>query len=151
MRIRKKKWLAYVAGAVSAGMAVKLAFSMRKRRQLLRLGLMRELRSSWYHVDGLRIHARSAGDPGAPPIVLIHGWGVSSSYFVPFAEMLAPRFRVYSPDLPGHGYSGSATMPLDVAGLTTALLDWMDAAGIGRAILVGHSLGAQIAVEAALR
>jgi 2-hydroxy-6-oxonona-2,4-dienedioate hydrolase len=151
VRIRKHRWLAYAAGAASALMALKFALEMGKRRELLRLGVIRELRSSPYDVGGLRMHVRTAGDTDAPAIVLVHGLGVSSSYFVPLAERLAARFRVYSPDLPGHGYSASAAMPLDIAGLAKALLDWMDEAGVERAILVGHSMGAQIAVEASLR
>ncbi len=151
MRIREKKWLAWAFVAASAGVVVKIAIGIRKRHKLLRLGVIRELRSSWYDVGGLRMHVRTGGEPDAPAIVLIHGLGVSSSYFVPFAERLAPQFRVYAPDLPGHGYSAQPSSPLDVAGLATALLEWMDAAAIGRAILVGHSMGAQIAVETVLR
>ncbi|MFL6451907.1 MAG: alpha/beta fold hydrolase [Bryobacteraceae bacterium] len=151
MRIGNKRWLIYAAAAVSAGTAVKFAIAVRTWHKLLRLGHIRELLSCWYDVGGRRIYARSAGEPGSPPVVLIPGWSVSSSYFVPFAERLASRFRVYSPDLPGNGYSAAPTEPLDIAGLTKVLLDWMDAAKIGRAILVGHSMGAQIALEAALR
>jgi hypothetical protein len=129
MTTREKKWSAYAVGAASAGMAMKFATGMHNRHELLRLGLIRELHSSWYEVGGLRMHVRTAGQPDAPPIVLIHGLGVSSSYFVPFAERLATRFRVYFPNLPGHGYSAS---PLGIAGLAKALLNWMDLAGIKR-------------------
>jgi 2-hydroxy-6-oxonona-2,4-dienedioate hydrolase len=118
----------------------------------MRRGVLRGLRSVYLQVDGCRLHARVAtAAPGAPAVVLVHGWGVSGSYFIPAAERLAAEFAVYAPDLPGHGRSETPAWPLDVAGLAQALIHWMDAVGIERAALVGHSLGCQVAVEAALQ
>ena len=85
------------------------------------------------------------------PIVLVHGWGVSSSYFVPMAERLAAEFAVYAPDLPGHGRSDTPTHALGVDELANALLEWMTAMGIERAAIIGHSMGSQVTVAAALQ
>jgi pimeloyl-ACP methyl ester carboxylesterase len=87
----------------------------------------------------------------APPVVLVHGYGVSSSYLVPLAHALAPSHRVYVPDLPGHGRSPHAPAPLDVPALADALLAALTALDVQRAVLVGNSLGCAIAVEAAVR
>ena len=81
-------------------------------------------------------------------VVLVHGFGVSGTYFIPLAQCLARHHTVYIPDLPGHGNSNTPAQPLDVDGLAQALLDWMDAARIENAALVGHSMGAQIAIAA---
>jgi pimeloyl-ACP methyl ester carboxylesterase len=143
-------WLA--AGAVALGAA--WAVSARARRRRLARGEIRELASAWATVGGLRVHARmstAAARPDVPPVVLVHGYGVSSAYFVPLAERLAPRFAVYAPDLPDHGRSAEPPAPLDVPGFAEALVAWMDAVGIGRASLVGNSMGCQIAAEAAVR
>lgn len=108
----------------------------------------------WLTVNGLRMHALASQhehDGRGVPVVLIHGFGVSSRYFVPLAGILAVRYPVYAPDLPGHGSSQSPEAALDIPGLTDALSAWMDAAGIARAILIGHSMGCQIAVEFAVR
>lgn len=113
-----------------------------------------ELKESWTTIGGLRIFARvstSADDPGRVPVVLVHGLGVSSSYFVPTAERLATEFAVYAPDLPGHGRSDTPPEPLDVPRLADALVAWMDAEGLGRVSLVGHSMGCQTVVEVATR
>jgi Alpha/beta hydrolase family len=89
----------------------------RKRRRLLRAGAIRPLRSVWYNVDGLRMHARVSEGPAQPgpnPVILLHGLGVSSTYFLPAAERLASRFAVFAPDLPGHGRSDRMSMHPDV-------------------------------------
>lgn len=108
-------------------------------------------------VGGLRVRARHAPGPGAdgrtgaPPVVLVHGLGVSSAYHVRLARRLATRRAVWVPDLPGHGRSDRAPSPLDVPGLADALLDWMDAVGLTSPVLVGQSLGCQVVVELAAR
>ena len=105
-------------------------------------------------VDGLRWYARAAAGSHARercPIVLVHGFGISSSYFAPLAERLASRFDVYAPDLPGHGKSDTPPAPLDIAGLADALRRWLPAAGLERVAIVGHSMGCQVAVELAAR
>jgi pimeloyl-ACP methyl ester carboxylesterase len=84
-----------------------------------------------------------------PPLVFVHGLVISSRYHVPTMRRLAGRHLVIAPDLPGYGWSSKPAHALDVPGLGDALLATMDAAGIGRAILVGNSLGSQIAAQVA--
>lgn len=102
-------------------------------------------------VGGLGMFTRVGGEagPGRDPVVLVHGAVVSGRYMVPTAERLAPSHRVLVPDLPGFGQSEDPARPLRVPELASALLAWLDAAGIARAHLVGNSLGAQVAVAAA--
>ena len=103
-------------------------------------------------MDGARWYARAAGLGRAGercPVVLVHGFGISSSYFVPLAERLAPRVEVYAPDLPGHGKSDTPPEPLDIAGLAEALRRWLREVGLDRVAVIGHSMGCQVAVELA--
>jgi pimeloyl-ACP methyl ester carboxylesterase len=58
---------------------------------------------------------------------------------------------VLAPDLPGHGRSDHAPAPLSVPALAGALGAWMTARGLRDAVLVGQSMGAQIATELAVR
>lgn len=112
------------------------------------------LHSQWWKVGGCDMHVRAAAGAGGNagvPLVLVHGLGVSGAYFMPAAKRLATAFDVYVPDLPGHGLSGTPASPPDIAGYAQALVDWMDSAGLARAALVGHSMGCQTVVEAALR
>ncbi|WP_296745972.1 alpha/beta hydrolase [Mesorhizobium sp.] len=60
-------------------------------------------------IDGFSIFYREAGRPGAPKLLLLHGFPSSSHMFRDLIPLLADRFHVVAPDLPGFGRSG---MPL---------------------------------------
>lgn len=117
------------------------------------------LRSDWTAIRGyggatsLAVHARVSDDrvSSLPPLVLVHGYGIGSSYFVPLAARLRDHAHVYAPDLPGHGPSDHDVRPLTIRELGDALAAWMDARGLGGAVLVGHSIGSQIVAEVAAR
>ena len=100
------------------------------------------------------IHARVAV-PRRPvsdtPIVLVHGFVISSRYMARLLKRLGRRHRVFAPDLPGFGWSSRPRRPLDVPGLADALARILRQAGIGHAVVVGNSLGSQIAAELAVR
>src|SRR5690606_10179903 len=105
-------------------------------------------------VAGQRWYARVAhggGARGESPVLLVHGFGISSSYFVPAARRLGAIFDVYAPDLPGHGKSDTPPRALDVPALASALREWCAAVGIERARVVANSMGCQTAAELALR
>ncbi|WP_299037813.1 alpha/beta fold hydrolase [uncultured Pseudokineococcus sp.] len=87
-----------------------------------------------------------------PPVVLVHGLGMSSTSMGPLVRALGGSTRALAPDLPGYGRSPQPrTGMLDVAQLADAVVAWMRLRGVGPAVLVGHSLGAQVAGEVALR
>ena len=101
----------------------------------------------------LRIHARVAGRPSPrrPAAVLVHGYGVGTSYLIPFAARLARHLLVLAPDLPGHGLSDHDARPLTIPELADALGAWMDGYDLKDALLIGHSLGCQVIAELAVR
>jgi 2-hydroxy-6-oxonona-2,4-dienedioate hydrolase len=112
------------------------------------------LGSHWTEVSGVRVFARVSSGLGSgrsDPIVLVHGQVISSRYMVPTAELLAPEFRVFAPDLPGFGLSGKPKRVLSVPELADALAGWMEANAFERASLVANSLGCQIVVDLAVR
>lgn len=87
------------------------------------------------------------------PLVLIHGLGADHRCWTPVLELLVDQFDVIAVDLPGFG----ATPPLPIsdqprpARLAQVAIDFLATLGIERAHLVGSSLGAWIALEAAAR
>ena len=113
------------------------------------------MESRWTTAGGLRIHARVSADrppaSGGVPVVLVHGLVVSSLYMLPTAERLALFYSVLAPDLPGFGKSDKPARALDVTELADALGAWIDAAGLGPAVLVGNSLGCQVIADMAAR
>lgn len=112
------------------------------------------LRTVWTKVAGLTMHARVAVPPHTattPPVVLVHGVGVSGRYLLPTAEVLARDYPVYVPDLPGFGSSDKPPRILNVPGLADALAAWVRQAGPARATYVANSLGCQTVLDLAVR
>lgn len=126
---------------------------MKNRRGVGRKG-SEILESRWTRAGGLLIHSRASDGPAAgqdlPPLVLVHGLGVSGRYMVRLAERLAPHRAVHVPDLPGFGRSMKPRRALNIGELAEALAGWMDEAGLGRATLLANSIGCQVIVDLAL-
>jgi len=96
-----------------------------------------------------RLRYLDLGSGDGPPIVLIHGFGGDLNTWMFTQPALAERHRTIAFDLPGHGGSSRKVGAGDVAALTEAIAGALAALGIGRAHLVGHSLGGTVALELA--
>jgi pimeloyl-ACP methyl ester carboxylesterase len=83
-----------------------------------------------------------------PPVVLIHGAGGTHLYW-PSEIRRLPGYRIFAPDLPGHGKSTGRGMQ-SVKEYSRVILDWLGAIGIHSAVFVGHSMGSAIAISLAL-
>jgi pimeloyl-ACP methyl ester carboxylesterase len=105
-------------------------------------------------VNGADIFAATGGqdfDPSKSTVVFIHGAGFDHSTWALYTRWHAHNgFSVLAPDLPGHGLSGGKPLAS-----VSAMADWIaaliEAAGAKNARLIGHSLGALIAIETAAR
>lgn len=82
-------------------------------------------------------HADAASDP----ILLIHGWGGTGSYWAWTAAQLASAARVIVPDLPGTGRSRGVNAPQNMYDQVHSLRALLDQVGVERVQLVGHSMG----------
>jgi pimeloyl-ACP methyl ester carboxylesterase len=103
-------------------------------------------------VDGLAFCAVSdVKAPDATAYVLIHGIGVSHRYLSRLHRRLARTGTVHSVDLPGFGALPKPGRDLTVPAMATALAEVLDVLGVTRAVLVGHSMGAQWVTELALQ
>ncbi len=111
------------------------------------------LRSLWTEVDGLSIHARVSMGPtsGALPVVLVHGFGMSSAYMTPIARRIAAEYPVFAPDLPGHGRSEKPEPTFSIPELADWLRAWMDAVGLRRVAFLANSMGCQVVADLAVR
>jgi pimeloyl-ACP methyl ester carboxylesterase len=76
-----------------------------------------------------------------PPVVLLHPFPVNHEFWLPVAEVLAWRYRVVMPDLRGHGESGIGEGPATMEKRSADIAHVMDDADVGRAPLVGVSIG----------
>jgi 3-oxoadipate enol-lactonase len=89
--------------------------------------------------DDAEIVYRVLGD--GPPVVLLHPFPVTHEFWMPVAEALATRYRVVLPDLRGHGDSGIGEGPATMEKHAADIARVMDDADVGRAWLVGVSIG----------
>jgi len=86
------------------------------------------------------------GEMGAgEPLVLIHGIQDSHRTWRRVAPLLARRFRVLMPDLPGHGYSGRPDAPYTLGWFSDVLAEWLQKIGVSKAHVCGHSYGGGVA------
>ena len=84
-----------------------------------------------------------------PALVLLHGAGGDhTAWFQVSRALAADGTTVLAPDLPGNGRS-AGRMPASIPALADWLWQLLDAAGAGRVVLAGHSLGSLLALEAA--
>ena len=114
--------------------------------------MTRTLDPGWQHhtmlVDGRRMFVRSTVEhSGAIPMVHIHGFGISGSYLMPTALLLADVAPQVVPDLPGYGRSERPPKPLTIPELADALVTILDAMHLESVYLVGNSMGCPIIVE----
>src|SRR3984885_3571891 len=105
-------------------------------------------------VNGIEVFVATGGrefDPVLPTIVLLHGAGFGHTAWALHSRWFAHHGQgVLAPDLPGHGRSAGAPLAsiAEMADWTAALLD---ASGVAKARLIGHSMGSLIALETAAR
>ncbi len=86
-----------------------------------------------------------------PEVVLVHGFLGSSKIFEPLTEHLVRRFSVTTIDLPGSGGSYDVPVPPTVEELSQMVVETIRSAGIDKCSILGHSLGAWIALEISLQ
>jgi pimeloyl-ACP methyl ester carboxylesterase len=95
---------------------------------------------------GARVCVFEAGS-GAPLVFLHGGGGLLPQN--PFLDALAARYHVYAPELPGFGDSTGEELLDDMLDFTLHGWDVIDALGVSRPHIVGHSMGGMIAAEMA--
>ncbi len=98
-----------------------------------------ELQHRYTEANGFRLHYVVAGD--GPPMVLLHGDSASALDWQWVLPELARNGRVHALDFPGHGDSAKPRAAYSPTLFTDTVIAFLDALGIERAILVGHSLG----------
>lgn len=100
--------------------------------------------------DGVPI-AYSVRGSGSPALVFVHGWLCDQEEWAEQAETFAVRYRVVTLDLAGHGASGGGRLEWTLEAFGADVQAVVDALDLDRVILIGHSMGGPVALEAARR
>jgi pimeloyl-ACP methyl ester carboxylesterase len=116
--------------------------------------LSRELSAMEIATPAGALYASTGGkpfDPAQPTVVFIHGAGMDHTVWALQTRWFAHHGRnVLAVDLPGHGRSAGPALR-DIAAMADCVLAALDTVGAKRAALVGHSMGALVALAAAGR
>ena len=98
--------------------------------------------------DGVQIHYESGGS-GSPALVFIHGWNCDRSYWSAQLPFFAATHQVVAIDLAGHGDSGINREEWSMVNFGADVAAVADALQLEDIIIVGHSMGGPVALEAA--
>ncbi len=104
-------------------------------------------------VDGLSVFYREAGDPAAPTILLLHGFPSSSHMYRDLIPLLADRYHVVAPDLPGFGFTEvpvSRKYVYNFANLAKTIDAFAEALGLKRYAIYVFDYGAPVGFRLAL-
>ncbi|MBW8485876.1 alpha/beta fold hydrolase [Actinomadura parmotrematis] len=105
-----------------------------------------DVAQTFVDAGGVTTRAVQAGPADGPPVVFLHG---TSGHLEAFVRNLpahaAAGYRCHAIDMLGHGYTGKPDHPYEIPRYVEHLAAYLDAAGIGRAHLVGESLGGWVA------
>lgn len=103
-------------------------------------------------VRNVRIRAVESGRGNGPALLLIHGFLVTHAEWDDVLDVLAERFHVIAPDLPGFGDSekpGPSRYAYGVEAFAESMADLIAAFGVGRVNVIGHSLGGAVGLTLA--
>jgi len=87
--------------------------------------------------------------PGAPALVFVHGWSCDRSYWAGQLQPFSRQFKVVAVDLAGHGESGLGRETQTMGAFGGDVAAVVERLGLERVILIGHSMGGDVIVEAA--
>jgi pimeloyl-ACP methyl ester carboxylesterase len=105
-------------------------------------------------VDGLEVFYRSAGDPKAPAVLLLHGFPSASHMFRDLIPELADHYHVVAPDLPGFGMTQQPArdaFSYTFENIATVINRFTEILGLGRFALYVFDYGAPVGFRLALR
>jgi pimeloyl-ACP methyl ester carboxylesterase len=98
----------------------------------------------------VQLHVRRVVEPEAPPVLLLHGLGVGGAVWQAFARRLLPHLAAVAPDLRGHGQSDAPPAGYAPVDYAADLLELIADLQLRTPLpVVGHSLGALVALELA--
>jgi pimeloyl-ACP methyl ester carboxylesterase len=93
----------------------------------------------FYYSDGAKLFCTTLGQ--GPAVVLLHPTPLNHRFWLPVADLLAPRYRLLIPDLRGHGESEPGEGPITVEKLAADAGRLLDHFQIGKALFAGCSIG----------
>nr|WP_321467325.1 alpha/beta hydrolase [uncultured Desulfobulbus sp.] len=136
---KRSRWRQLVSGWVSLLLLLALASPSIAAESLPQVVLSRDHTPITYEVYG----------SGEPTLVFVHGWSCDSRYWRMQVDQFAKKYRVVVLDLAGHGQSGMTRRCYFMRAFAEDVKAVTEAVGSKTVILIGHSMGGEIAAMAA--
>jgi len=99
---------------------------------------------------GVDLHYAVQGDPSGKPMIMLHGYTDSWFSFSELLPLIPASYRAYALDQRGHGKSSRSDAGYAMEDMVQDVVAFLDAMGIDRATIVGHSMGSFVAQQVAL-
>jgi pimeloyl-ACP methyl ester carboxylesterase len=128
MKVRQRGWRVLV-------LVTLLGVSISSRAQAIT--------SKSKEINGAKVHYLQAGS--GPTVILLHGYTQTSRMWAPLIPLLATRFAVIAPDLPGIGDSDVPDAGLDMKSAAIRIHELAKSLGVRKARVVGHDIGLMVA------
>ena len=116
---------------------------MKRPRQKRATAVDQRIATRAVTIDGAKMHYLTAGR--GEPVILLHGYTQTSGMWRPIIPVLAERFQVIAPDLPGIGDSAIPSGTTDMATAAARVRELAQSLGATKARVVGHDIGLMIA------
>lgn len=100
--------------------------------------------------DGVPIGSQVQGS-GSPALVFVHGWCCDKSYWDAQVPYFSKKYKVVTIDLAGHGESGLGREAYTMEAFGEDVVAVVEKLGLGKVVLIGHSMGGSVILEAARR
>ena len=101
------------------------------------------------NVDSLKINYMDKGS--GELVVLLHGWGSNIELFENMSELLARKYHVVAPDMPGFGLSDEPKEPWRVDDYVDFVLKFLEPFAPKKVTFLGHSFGGRVIIKMASR
>ena len=108
-----------------------------------------DLRPMYLDLDGARVWYEAAGT--GRPVLLLHGWGANAAAMRPILGALRADHAVYALDFPGFGQSPLPPAAWGVGEYAELAIAFLDALGVARTDVIGHSFGGRVAIKLAAK
>jgi len=104
------------------------------------------------NIDGIDLYYMDIGPKDSDEtVVLLHGWGANSSLYGSITGKLAEKRRVIAPDFPGFGETAEPARPWEVKDFADCAVRLIEALGLKKVVLYGHSHGGRVSLDIAAR
>ena len=100
--------------------------------------------------DGVKIGYRYCGE-GDTTLLFVHGWCINKEYWEPQLDEFCTKYRIVAVDLPGFGQSGDNRTDWSLEKFGSDIARVIDVLDLPNVILIGHSMGGDVMLEAAIQ